>query len=120
MSRKTFLDCCKNGDINEIKKMQTVPTGIQMINYNLDTGFWYSVCNRHYNLARYICELYAQNISNIKMVNIHYNDEYDFRWAYCFKEYKICAYMLKLYRNHKYTPINNYLNCFRKFKTLTI
>ena len=92
-----FLDYCENGDINNIKQMS-------LKGCNLDCGFRWACWCGHYDIVRYLCELYKTG--EYEKINIHAGDEEGFRLA-CYKEhYNIVQYLCELYKTGDYTKIN--------------
>ncbi len=140
-----FVIYCKNGDIDNIKK-------ISLKNCNLGTGFRWACDKGHYDIVQYLVELYKtgpiykpinihafkefsfdlacmnghysivrylvtlyRSDPTYKPINIHVDNETGFRWAYANRHHNIVRYLMSLYKKHDYMPIKNYLIVFKKF-----
>ncbi len=100
-----FIDYCRDGDIESIKKMS-------LEGRNLNNGFRWACENGHYNVVQYLVELYIHD-STYKPINIHFQYELGFRWACYNGHYIVVRYLMELYKNiHNgngtYKPIKIY------------
>ena len=103
-----FLEYCKNGELDNIKKLSQKKR-------NLDSGFRWACENGHYDIVKYLVNLYKRD-TTYKPIDIHTRDEWSFRWACTNGHYDIVQYLVEFHRKHSvYKPIKNYLIIFKKF-----
>jgi ankyrin repeat protein len=98
-----FTDYCKHGNIDDIKKMS-------LKDCNLEKGFRFACMNGHYDIVRYLVELY-KNDKNYKPIDIHSCDEAGFILACMNGHYDIVRYLVELHKNddkYKYIDIHSY------------
>ncbi len=93
-----FIDYCKNGDIEGIENMS-------LEGCDLNRGFSWACSSGHYNVVRFLVELY-RNDSTYTPINIPVYNNQGFLHA-CFNgHYTIVRYLVELYRYDSiYKPI---------------
>jgi hypothetical protein len=95
----TFIDYCEKGNIEYIKKMS-------LKDCDLENGFRWACIKGHYNIVRYLIELYKSD-STCSPININAYNEDGFRWACTHGYYEIVRYLVELYKNDRtYKRIN--------------
>jgi ankyrin repeat protein len=97
-----FLDYCITGNIDDIKKMS-------LKKCDLDYGFIWACENGHYDIVRYLVELY-KNDDEYRPIDIHSNEEFGFRRACTYGHYDIVRYLVELHKNddkYKYIDIHS-------------
>ena len=97
----TFIDYCEKGNIEYIKKMS-------LKDCDLENGFRWACIKGHYNIVRYLIELYKSD-STCSPININAYNEDGFRWACSEGYYDIVQYLVELHKyDSTYKPIDIY------------
>jgi len=109
----TFIDYCKNGNIEGIKQ-------ISLKDCNLEDGFMKACAHGHHKIVQYLVELH-KNDSTYNPIDIYANDEEGFKMACEKGAYDIANYLLKLTKKNKFgysKPFNNYLMALKNLKNI--